>query len=75
MAWKKPGPSKKAAQSPKKNENPSFPGLKPGDKTAPAQTKYEELQENEVMVLQAIYGEDFVQHEAAHSAWKVISSL
>lgn len=38
---------------------------------AALQTHYQELQENEVMVLQAIYGDDFTRHTAAHSAWKV----
>ncbi len=35
-----------------------------------AKTQYEERQQDEVTVLQAIYGDDFVQHKAAHSAWK-----
>lgn len=71
MAWKRNGQPKKAAQTPKKNEDPSFPGLKSPGPKAPAKTQYEELQQNEVMVLQAIYGDDFVEHQATHSAWKV----
>ncbi|KAK3499553.1 anticodon binding domain of tRNAs-domain-containing protein [Neurospora hispaniola] len=74
MAWKKPAGKKKPAQqqTPKKNNegNTTFPGLKAPGQTPPAKTHYQEVQESEVMVLQAIYGEDFTQHEAAHGAWQ-----
>lgn len=61
---------KKPLQTTKENVRDSFPGLKgPGD--GAAKTHYQELQENEVMVLQAIYGDDFAQHSATHTAWKV----
>lgn len=33
--------------------------------------EYEELQQNELLALEAIYGDDFVQHAAANSAWQV----
>lgn len=33
-------------------------------------TPYEERQQDEVMALEAIFGDDFVHHKAAHSAWK-----
>ncbi|GAB1314400.1 eukaryotic translation initiation factor 2-alpha kinase [Madurella fahalii] len=60
---------KKPVQTTKKNVRDSFPGLKgPGD--GASKTRYQELQENEVMVLQAIYGDDFIQHSTAHTAWK-----
>ncbi|KAK4250333.1 kinase-like domain-containing protein [Corynascus novoguineensis] len=61
-------PKKKPGKQSKQNGKDSFPGLKgPGE---PAQkTHYQELQEDEVMALQAIYGEDFIQHSAAHTAW------
>ena len=39
----------------------------------PLRTHYQELQENEVMVLQAIYGDDFIEHKSGHSAWQVRS--
>lgn len=55
----------------KKNEATNFPGLKPTGPDPRAKTQYEELQQNEVMVLQAIYGDDFTEHKATHSAWKV----
>ena len=68
-----PPPKKKPVQPPtKQNVNDGFPGLKSPVKAA-LQTHYQELQENEVMVLQAIYGDDFIQHTAAHSAWQVSS--
>lgn len=64
-AYKKP-----ATPSKKQNEKDNFPGLKAPARPA-TKTHYQELQENEVMVLQAIYGDDFTQHHAAHSAWQV----
>ncbi|KAL2176348.1 anticodon binding domain of tRNAs-domain-containing protein [Thermothelomyces heterothallicus CBS 202.75] len=61
-------PKKKLGKQPKQDENDSFPGLKgPGEPAS--KTRYQELQEDEVMALQAIYGEDFIQHSAAHTAW------
>lgn len=63
--------AKKPSQSPKKND-PSFPGLQPAGKSTPAKTtQYEERQQDEVTALKAIYTDDFVEHKAAHSAWKV----
>lgn len=62
---------KKAQQQPKKNGDTSFPGLGSRAPDLGAKTQYEELQQNEVMVLKAIYGDDFTEHKAAHSAWKV----
>ncbi|KAK4239143.1 anticodon binding domain of tRNAs-domain-containing protein [Achaetomium macrosporum] len=62
-------PKKKAPNKSKPNGNQSFPGLNsPGESAS--KTHYQELQENEVMVLQAIYGEDFTLHSNAHSAWQ-----
>lgn len=51
----------------------SFPGLQA---TSPSVTtpriEYEELQQNEVLALEAIYGEDFKNHTKDHQgAWKV----
>ncbi|KAK3325417.1 anticodon binding domain of tRNAs-domain-containing protein [Apodospora peruviana] len=63
MAWKKPSSQKK------NNATKGFPGPKATGQPQ-AKTHYEELQENEVMVLKAIYGDDFIQYEAAHGAWK-----
>ncbi|OAA64439.1 protein kinase [Niveomyces insectorum RCEF 264] len=66
MAGKKP-----VKANTKNDASTSFPGLhkqpqQPGD----AKTSYEERQQDELTALQAIYFDDFVQHEAAHSAWK-----
>ena len=68
-------PKKKQAQPSKQNGKPDgFPGLKsPGNPTA--KTHYHELQENELIALEAIYGDDFTQHSAAHSAWQVWSNV
>lgn len=79
MAGKKP-----LKPNNKKDDSTSFPGLKQQNKNAnnnnvknnnidqpgDAKTQYEERQQDEVTVLEAIYGDDFVQHKAAHSAWK-----
>ena len=68
-------PKKKQAQPSKQNgKTDSFPGLKgPGKPTA--KTHYQELQENELIALEAIYGDDFTQHSAAHSAWQVMFKI
>ncbi|KAK4142286.1 anticodon binding domain of tRNAs-domain-containing protein [Dichotomopilus funicola] len=63
MAAKKK-PTKQAQQ----DGSEGFPGLKSPGQPA-TNTKYQDLQEQEVMVLQAIYGEDFIEHTAAHTAW------
>ncbi|KAK0651929.1 anticodon binding domain of tRNAs-domain-containing protein [Cercophora newfieldiana] len=68
MAWKTPAGQKKPAQPTKKKEDASFPGLKTPGKPE-IKTPYEELQEDEVTALQAIYGDDFIEHKVA-SAWK-----
>ncbi|KAH8908968.1 Serine/threonine-protein kinase [Coniochaeta sp. PMI_546] len=71
MAWKTPaGQRKPPKQAAKKNGDTSFPGLASTGPEANKKTQYEELQQNEVMVLQAIYGDDFTEHKATHSAWK-----
>lgn len=59
-----------AFKSPVNNANDSsFPGLTP---TGPEATTNEnaEKQENELVVLAAIYGEDFVNHTNQQGAWK-----
>jgi hypothetical protein len=76
MAWKTPaGQKKRQNPPPKKNKDASFPGLQTTRAEEPDKTHYEELQQNEVMVLQAIYGDDFIEQKAAHSAWKVFLEL
>ncbi|KAL2131318.1 hypothetical protein VTI74DRAFT_5278 [Chaetomium olivicolor] len=63
------GNKKKPAQKPKQSGRESFPGLKSPGPTAP-KTQYQELQQDELFALKAIYGEDFTEHTAAHSAWQ-----
>ena len=56
-----------------KNES-SFPDLQPA--ASPEVTnkiEYEELQQNELLALEAIYGDDFVMNPGTQSAWKVDS--
>lgn len=72
MAWKKPGILTGPPKNPK--DDSSFPGLKPAGADASTKIEYEELQRNEIFALEAIYGDDFIQHTAAHSAWKVFCS-
>ncbi|KAM5388662.1 hypothetical protein ACJA88_000526 [Fusarium oxysporum] len=53
-----------------KNES-SFPGLLPA--ASPEVTnkiEYEELQQNELLALEAIYSDDFVMHTETQNAWK-----
>jgi translation initiation factor 2-alpha kinase 4 len=69
MAWKASGAWKKSLASNQKANDSSFPGLNATQ--APATTQYEELQQNELIALEAIYGEDFRRIDDAPSAWKV----
>lgn len=72
MAWKKAGGQKKPCPVQKAPGQPCLPDLE--TRAAPSSSvrlKYEELQKNELMVLQSIYGDDFVEHKAGHSAWQV----
>lgn len=68
-AWKSP-----LNQNPKANDS-SFPGLKPTALDAAAKIDNTEIQENELLALEAIYGEDFVNHTGGQSAWKVRGPL
>lgn len=70
MAWKAPGQWKTPLTKPS-NDDSSFPGLKPSGPEAAAKIEYEELQQNELLALEAIYGEDFIRHSATNSAWQV----
>jgi eukaryotic translation initiation factor 2-alpha kinase 4 len=65
MAWKATG----AWGKPSSNNDSSFPGLNATQ--APTTTQYEELQQNELIALEAIYREDFKRIDGGRSAWKV----
>jgi translation initiation factor 2-alpha kinase 4 len=50
----------------------SFPDLLPAASPEVLhKIEYEELQQNELLALEAIYGDDFVMHPGTQSAWKV----
>ncbi|GKT84907.1 protein kinase [Colletotrichum tofieldiae] len=71
MAWKSSGVWKKPIDLPQTNEDDSsFPGLKPKRPEAATKIEYEELQQNELIALEAIYGEDFVTRAETPGAWK-----
>ncbi|RTE76658.1 hypothetical protein BHE90_008859 [Fusarium euwallaceae] len=70
MAWQS-GVWKSPLNLSKNNDESSFPGLQPAaSPEATNKIEYEELQQNELLALEAIYGEDFVMHTGTHSAWK-----
>lgn len=66
MAPKNKGQPKKAGNKPNRNVSPSGPA----PASATVKTNYEELQQNEMMVLQSIYYQDFMEQKVPHSAWK-----
>ncbi|KAJ0323998.1 hypothetical protein Brms1b_001245 [Colletotrichum noveboracense] len=71
MASKSSGVWNKPVNLPtKKKDDSSFPGLKPRSPERTRKTEYEELQQNELIVLESMYGEDFVKHAETQSAWK-----
>jgi translation initiation factor 2-alpha kinase 4 len=54
-----------------KNES-SFPGLLAASPEVNNKIEYGELQQNELLALEAIYSDDFVMHTETQNAWKVI---
>ncbi|TGJ83430.1 hypothetical protein E0Z10_g5340 [Xylaria hypoxylon] len=71
MAWKTPGPWK-VPQQPnfKRHDDSTRPGLPPTSPDTGPKTHYIDVQNEEIMVLKAIYGDDYVEHKAANTAWK-----
>ncbi|KAI0537816.1 serine/threonine-protein kinase gcn2 [Xylaria digitata] len=71
MAWKTPGPWK-VPQQPnyKRHDDSTRPGLQPTSPDTGPKTHYIDVQNEEIMVLKAIYGDDYVEHKAANTAWK-----
>lgn len=70
MAWKTPGPWKAPQQPNYDGHDPTHPGLAPTSPDTNPKTHYIDTQNEEIMVLKAIYGDDYVEHKAANSAWK-----
>ncbi|KAI1180891.1 serine/threonine-protein kinase gcn2 [Nemania sp. FL0916] len=72
MAWKTPGPWKAHQQPKNKGHNDSTRrgGLPPTSPEAGPKTQYTDTQNEEILVLKAIYGDDYVEHKAANMAWK-----
>jgi hypothetical protein len=63
-------PWNNAKKKPTEPSEPSFPGLLPAVSTD-VKLQYEEIQEDELMVLESIYGEDFQRADTKGGAWKV----
>jgi translation initiation factor 2-alpha kinase 4 len=71
MAWQTSRGWKTPLNNPVRNEDTSFPGLAPTSPDGTQKIEHEEVQQNELLALEAIYGEDFVVHGGTHTAWKV----
>ncbi|KAL7625503.1 eukaryotic translation initiation factor 2-alpha kinase [Parahypoxylon ruwenzoriense] len=70
MAWKPNGPWKGPRQLTTKTDDSSYPGLMPASPDTGPMTQYLDAQKEEIMVLQAIYGDDYIEHKAANAAWQ-----
>ncbi|GAO16851.1 hypothetical protein UVI_02011730 [Ustilaginoidea virens] len=70
MAWQATGAWKTSLNKDPNEQDSSFPGLKPTTPDTTAKIEYEELQQNELLALEAIYGDDFVKHSGTRTAWK-----
>ena len=60
-------------KTPTENDSTSFPGLKPTKSAETARVDLSEIQKDELLALEAIYADDFVNHTGEQSAWKVTS--
>ncbi|KAI5862893.1 serine/threonine-protein kinase gcn2 [Durotheca rogersii] len=70
MASKPTGPWKGHRQLTTKADDSSYPGLTPASPDMASKTQYLDAQKEEIMVLQAIYGDDYIEHKAANTAWQ-----
>ncbi|KAI8633188.1 serine/threonine-protein kinase gcn2 [Xylariaceae sp. FL1651] len=70
MAWKTPGPWKVSQQPNKRHDDSKHAGLTPSSPDTGPRTQYIDAQNEEILVLKAIYGDDYVEHKAANTAWK-----
>jgi translation initiation factor 2-alpha kinase 4 len=57
-------------KKPAASSESSFPGLTPAA-SAESKSQYEEIQDDELIALASIYGEDFRKLETKSAAWKV----
>lgn len=75
MAWNTSGAWKPPLNETNNGNDSSFPGLKPTKQDAASRVDNSEIQENELLALEAIYGDDFVNHTGEHSAWQVPTTI
>jgi eukaryotic translation initiation factor 2-alpha kinase 4 len=65
-------PTYNTRKKPAASAGPNFPELTPVATTDAAQrSSYEEIQEDELIALASIYGEDFQRLDTKAGAWKV----
>ncbi|KAK6071697.1 hypothetical protein SCUP234_09618 [Seiridium cupressi] len=71
-AWKSTGQRKPPLQTTRSNDDSRYAGLTPASpEPGPTpKTDYAATQRDEIMVLEAIYGDDFIEHKAANTAWQ-----
>ncbi|KAF4120827.1 hypothetical protein GMORB2_2831 [Geosmithia morbida] len=70
MAWNASGTWNTPTSKDIDPNDASFPGLGPETLNAFNKTDHTEVQENELVALEAIYGDDFVNHTGEQTAWK-----
>ncbi|KJZ71896.1 hypothetical protein HIM_08741 [Hirsutella minnesotensis 3608] len=73
MASRPSGSWKTPLRTKHSHDDASFPGLKPANTDASTKIEYHELQQNELLALEAIYGDDFIRHSVTPGAWKACS--
>ncbi|KAI0167015.1 serine/threonine-protein kinase gcn2 [Hypoxylon sp. FL1284] len=69
MPSKQSGPWKAPRQLPNKTNDSKQTGPASSLEAGP-RTQYIDVQNDEIIVLQAIYGDDYIEHKAANSAWQ-----
>lgn len=69
-SWKASGQWNLPLQTSKSNDESSYPGLKPTSPNAGPRAQYVDAQQDEIVVLQSMYLDDFTEHKAANTAWQ-----
>ncbi|KAH9909752.1 serine/threonine-protein kinase gcn2 [Xylariomycetidae sp. FL2044] len=69
MAWKSPLKGQQKLDT-KKTAAKNPPGPSLSSPEAGPRQQYLDAQKDEIVVLQSIYGDDFIEHHAANTAWK-----